>query len=47
LADREEVVASTELLAAAGPIPYPVSEARSVTLKGISQPVQIQLVDWR
>jgi class 3 adenylate cyclase len=47
LAEREEVVASTELLAAAGPIPYPVSEGRSVTLKGISQPVQIQVVDWR
>lgn len=47
LADREEVVVSSELLAAAGPIPYSISEARSVNLKGISQPMRVQVVDWR
>jgi class 3 adenylate cyclase len=47
LADREEVVVSSELLAAAGPIPYSVSEARSANLKGISQPIEVQVVDWR
>jgi class 3 adenylate cyclase len=47
LANREEVVASSELLVAAGPVPYPVSEARSVNLKGIGQPMQVQVVDWR
>lgn len=47
LANREEIVVSSELLERAGPLPYPVSEARSVDLKGISQPMQVQVVDWR
>jgi class 3 adenylate cyclase len=47
VADREEVVVSGDLLNAAGPLPYPVSEPRSMTLKGISQPVNIHTIDWR
>ena len=47
VADREEVVVSGDLLDATGPLPYPVSEPRSMTLKGISQPVNIHTIDWR
>ncbi|MFN2486990.1 MAG: adenylate/guanylate cyclase domain-containing protein [Acidimicrobiia bacterium] len=47
LADREEIVVSAPLLAAAGAIPYEVTEARSVTLKGIADPLQVHSVDWR
>ncbi|MEX2624675.1 MAG: tetratricopeptide repeat protein [Acidimicrobiia bacterium] len=46
LANREEIVVSAELLEAAGTIPYPVSETRSVTLKGITQPLLVQTIDW-
>ena len=45
--DREEVVVSGDLLDAAGPLPYPISEPRSMTLKGITQPVNIHTIDWR
>ena len=47
LADREEIVVSATLLAAAGAIPYEVTEARSVALKGIANPLQVHSVDWR
>jgi class 3 adenylate cyclase len=47
LGDREEIVVSTQLLLAAGVIPFPTSEARGVKLKGVSEPVEVQTVDWR
>ncbi|MFN2485242.1 MAG: tetratricopeptide repeat protein [Acidimicrobiia bacterium] len=47
LAEREEIVVSTTLLEAAGAIPYRVTEARSVSLKGITDPLQVRSVDWR
>ncbi len=47
IAEREEIVVSTAVLSAAGAIPYQVSEPRSVTLKGITEPVDIQSVEWR
>lgn len=47
LADREEIVASRATLEGATTIRFPVSEARSVTLKGITEPLEVQTVDWR
>ena len=47
LGDREEIVVSTQLLEAAGVIPFPTSDARGVQLKGISEPVEVHTVDWR
>ncbi|MGH8912375.1 MAG: adenylate/guanylate cyclase domain-containing protein, partial [Acidimicrobiia bacterium] len=47
LGDREEIVVSTQLLKAAGMIPFPTSEARDVQLKGIPEPVEVHTVDWR
>ncbi len=47
LAEREEIVVSSQLLTAAGAIPYEVTEARSVALKGIADPLQVHSVDWR
>ena len=47
IAEREEIVVSTALLSAAGAIPYQVSEPRSVTLKGINEPMGIHSLEWR
>jgi class 3 adenylate cyclase len=47
LAGKEEILASSLLLEAAGPIPYPTSEARTVALKGISEPMPVQSIEWR
>lgn len=47
LADREEILVSRETLEAAGDIPEPVSEPRSVTLKGIKDQVEVLSVEWR
>lgn len=47
LADREEIVISTPALEQAGVIRFPVSEPRMVTLKGISEPVEVHTIDWR
>ncbi|HUO46127.1 MAG TPA: adenylate/guanylate cyclase domain-containing protein [Acidimicrobiia bacterium] len=46
LAGKEEIVVSSDLLEAVGAIPYPVSEGRAVSLKGISKPVDVHLIDW-
>ncbi|HKX75601.1 MAG TPA: adenylate/guanylate cyclase domain-containing protein [Acidimicrobiia bacterium] len=46
LADREEVLVSADLLAAAGPLPYSLSEPRPALLKGIAEPVTVVSVDW-
>ncbi|MGH8946719.1 MAG: adenylate/guanylate cyclase domain-containing protein, partial [Acidimicrobiia bacterium] len=47
VAEGEEVVVSTALLGAAGALPYPTRDARSVTLKGIAAPVEVQILEWR
>jgi class 3 adenylate cyclase len=47
LADREEILATSSTLAAASTIGVAVSEPRSVALKGIKEPIDIQHVEWR
>jgi class 3 adenylate cyclase len=47
LAEGEEIVVSADVLAASGPLPFPVSEPKSVDLKGVKNPVDVQSVDWR
>ncbi|MEA1902242.1 MAG: adenylate/guanylate cyclase domain-containing protein [Actinomycetota bacterium] len=47
IADAEEVVVSATTLEAAGPIPYPSGEKRPVTLKGITDPIEVSNLDWR
>jgi class 3 adenylate cyclase len=47
LAQKEEILVSSPLLGAAGPIPYPTSEPRTVSLKGISEPMRVQSIEWR
>ncbi len=46
-AGGEEIVASAAAVEASDGIRYPVSEPRSVELKGIDGPVQIHTVDWK
>lgn len=45
LAGAGEIVASRATIAAGSP--HAVSEARSVTLKGLSEPVEVVEIDWR
>jgi class 3 adenylate cyclase len=40
-----EIVVSTETLIG-GPSRYRLSEAREISLKGVSQPVEVVSVDW-
>lgn len=47
LGGGEEIVVSSDLLQAAGTLPYSTSEPREVELKGISEPVVVYNVDWR
>jgi class 3 adenylate cyclase len=47
LGDREEIVASTAALEAAGIIRFPVSEPRTQSLKGVSEPVEVRTIEWR
>ncbi len=42
----EEIVVSAAALKAAGKIPYPVADTRSVDLKGVSAPVEVSNLDW-
>jgi class 3 adenylate cyclase len=44
LADGGEILASASTAAGTR---YPLSEPRSVTLKGISEPMEVVLIDWR
>jgi class 3 adenylate cyclase len=46
LADGEQIVASRET-AAAAPAGVTMSESRTVTLRGLSAPVEIVAIDWR
>lgn len=47
LAEREEILASVGAVEAAGIVPFPVSEPRTVDLKGIADPIEVQAIDWR
>ncbi len=47
LADREEILVSAAVLEAAGDINYRTSKPRTVTLKGISEPVDVYSIEWR
>lgn len=46
LGDGDEIVASQDLMRAAGAVPYPESQTREVELKGVSEPVSVVNVDW-
>jgi class 3 adenylate cyclase len=43
----QEILASTGVLEAAGKTRFKVSEPRSLTLKGVREPVEVRAVDWR
>jgi class 3 adenylate cyclase len=45
--EAEEIVISAAVLKEAGAIRFPVSEPRSVSLKGIIEPIKVQSIDWR
>ncbi|MBD0328892.1 MAG: ferredoxin [Thermoleophilia bacterium] len=45
LAEGGEIVASASTVG--GESPYPVSEPRSVTLRGIAEPIEVVSVDWQ
>ncbi len=47
LGGKEEIVVSAETLATVGELSLPISEARSVTLKGVLEPVEVRSLDWR
>jgi len=44
---REEILVSSAAVRVAGPIRFGLSEPRSLTLKGVSEPVEVQAVQWR
>ena len=46
LAEGGEIVVTCETVEAE-PIPYAVSDERTVSLKGIAQPVRVVSIDWR
>ena len=45
VAEGGEIVASPATVGASSP--YPASEARTVTLKGLSEPMEVVSIDWR
>jgi class 3 adenylate cyclase len=45
-AGAAEIAVTAAVLDEAGKLDYPVSEPRSVELKGIAEPVEVALVDW-
>jgi len=47
VAGGEEIVISAAALEAAEDLRFPVSEPRTVELKGIKEPVEVYLVEWR
>lgn len=46
LSAGEQIIVSTETLAAAGPVPYTQGEPRHERLKGVSEPVEVTELDW-
>lgn len=47
IGEREEIVISDDALESAGAIRYPLSDPRTVDLKGIADPVAVRSVDWQ
>lgn len=47
LADRDEILVTTQTLQAAGAITFSVSETRSVNLKGIKGAAEVASVHWQ
>ncbi len=47
LAEGEEILATSEVITAAGRIPNALSEPEKVTLKGISEAVDVHRIEWR
>jgi class 3 adenylate cyclase len=47
LADKQEIVVSAAVLEAAGALRFPVSQLHTVSLKGISEAVEVATIDWR
>ncbi len=47
LAGGDEILMSAASRDAAGTIPYPISEPRSVALKGVTEPVEVVEVGWK
>ncbi len=46
LAGRDEVLATSDAVAAAGDVGLPLSQPRTVSPKGVAEPVAVQAVDW-
>ncbi len=46
LADREEIVVTSLTADQAASVRFPLSEPRSVNVKGITDPIDVQTVDW-
>jgi class 3 adenylate cyclase len=46
LGEGDEIVASLDLMRAAGAMPYAESQTREVELKGVAEPVAVVNVDW-
>ena len=46
LAEAGEIVVTCETVEGE-PFPYPVSNERAVSLKGIARPVRVVSIDWR
>jgi class 3 adenylate cyclase len=47
IADREQIVISQTAAAAAGAIRFPLTEPRVVSLKGVTEPLQVSTLEWR
>ncbi len=47
LGERDDIVMSVSARDAAGVLRFPVSEGREVTLKGVTEPVEVFTIDWR
>jgi class 3 adenylate cyclase len=47
LAAGGEILITTETVDAAGPMPYVLTDERTVELKGIAHPVQVVAIDWK
>ncbi len=43
----QEILATTEVVEQAGQTRFSVSEVRSLTLKGIREPIDVRAIDWR
>ena len=43
----QEILVSTDVLEQAGQTRFKVSEPRSLTLKGVREPVEVRTIDWR